>query len=42
MLSKIFALGQVVPTVRGAGIYQPSMNFVLDRLNEGGWVRLFN
>jgi len=40
-LSKFFALGQVVPTIRGAGIYQPAMNFALDRLNEGKWVHIF-
>ncbi|CAG8844588.1 4910_t:CDS:2, partial [Racocetra persica] len=36
-LSRFFSLGQVIPTVRGAGIYQPAMNFALDRLNEGKW-----
>lgn len=42
IVSKIFALGQVVPTVRGAGIYQPAMDFALDRLNDGSWVRLLS
>ncbi|KAG9297922.1 hypothetical protein G9A89_018750 [Geosiphon pyriformis] len=41
LLSHFFAFGQVVPTVRGAGIYQPAMNFALDRLNEGKWVHIF-
>ncbi|RIB08886.1 Tafazzin-like protein [Gigaspora rosea] len=40
-LSKFFALGQVIPTIRGAGIYQPAMNFALDRLNEGKWIHIF-
>ncbi|CAG8748419.1 16324_t:CDS:2, partial [Acaulospora morrowiae] len=40
-LSGFFALGQVVPIVRGAGVFQPAMNFAIDRLNEGKWVHIF-
>ncbi|KAF0517733.1 acyltransferase-domain-containing protein [Gigaspora margarita] len=40
-LSNFFALGQVIPTIRGAGIYQPAMNFALERLNEGRWIHIF-
>ncbi|RHZ64080.1 hypothetical protein Glove_326g152 [Diversispora epigaea] len=40
-LALFFTLGQVIPTVRGAGIYQPAMNFAIDRLNEGKWVHVF-
>ncbi|CAG8822424.1 24353_t:CDS:2, partial [Gigaspora margarita] len=40
-LSNFFALGQVIPTIRGAGIYQPAMNFALERLNEGKWIHIF-
>ncbi|CAG8624284.1 10014_t:CDS:2 [Funneliformis mosseae] len=39
--SLFFALGQVIPTVRGAGIYQPAMNFAIEKLNEGKWVHMF-
>ncbi|CAG8536118.1 4999_t:CDS:2 [Diversispora eburnea] len=41
LLALFFTLGQVIPTVRGAGIYQPAMNFAIDRLNEGKWVHVF-
>ncbi|CAG8579508.1 4007_t:CDS:2 [Paraglomus brasilianum] len=40
-LSYFFSLGRVVPTVRGAGIHQPAMNYALDRLNDGEWVHIF-
>eukprot|EP00118_Oscarella_pearsei_P026148 m.309499 g.309499 ORF g.309499 m.309499 type:complete len:275 (+) comp46684_c0_seq1:26-850(+) len=36
-----FSLGQIVPVVRGYGVYQRAMNFVVDRLNEGGWAHIY-
>ena len=40
-LSRFWALGKVVPVVRGWGPRQPALDFLLDRLNEGAWVNLF-
>jgi len=34
-------MGQVLPIVRGAGIYQPIMNQILDELNRGAWLHIF-
>jgi monolysocardiolipin acyltransferase len=39
--SWLFTAGKSVPIVRGAGIHQPGMEFLRDRLAEGEWVHLF-
>jgi monolysocardiolipin acyltransferase len=39
--SKIMCLGQVMPIVRGNGIYQIAINKAIDELNEGNWIHIF-
>ena len=39
--SWFFTRGRVVPIVRGGGVYQKCMNFLVDKLNEGEWVHTF-
>jgi len=40
-LAIFFSLGKVVPIVRGWGVEQPAMQFLLRRLDGGGWVNMF-
>ncbi|RKP26880.1 acyltransferase-domain-containing protein, partial [Syncephalis pseudoplumigaleata] len=41
ILDQFFQLGKTLPVVRGDGIYQPAINFALDRLNDGEWIHVF-
>jgi len=40
-LETFWKLGKVIPIVRGWGVDQPAMQFLLDKLNRGGWVNIF-
>jgi monolysocardiolipin acyltransferase len=39
VFSAIFRSGQVLETVRGAGIFQPAVDVAIEKLNSGAWVR---
>ncbi|KAI8369025.1 acyltransferase-domain-containing protein [Blakeslea trispora] len=39
--SYFFALGQTIPTMRGAGIYQPGIDFAIDKVNHQGWIHIY-
>ncbi|KAJ7638514.1 acyltransferase-domain-containing protein [Roridomyces roridus] len=41
LFSTFFRSGQVLETVRGNGIYQPSVDAAIEKLNRGNWVHLF-
>ncbi|PRP78913.1 hypothetical protein PROFUN_13289 [Planoprotostelium fungivorum] len=36
-----FGNGKVIPTVRGAGIFQESVDIAIAKMNEGQWVHMF-
>jgi len=42
VFSTFFRLGQTLETFRGAGIYQASVDRVIEKLNMGHWVHLFS
>lgn len=39
--TKFFCWGQVIPVVRGDGIYQKAMEFALQELKKGCWLHLY-
>ena len=39
--TRFFCYGQVIPIIRGNGIYQKAMNFAIDELKKGAWVHIF-
>lgn len=41
IFSYFFTLGRVIPLSRGAGVFQKTMDFCVDQLNNGGWVHMF-
>ncbi|KAJ7873300.1 acyltransferase-domain-containing protein [Mycena olivaceomarginata] len=42
VFSAFFRRGQVLETVRGIGIYQPSVDTAINKLNNGNWVHFFS
>lgn len=41
LFSSFFRAGQVLPTDRGRGVFQPSLDRSVDLLERGGWVHIF-
>ncbi|MGB0592006.1 MAG: lysophospholipid acyltransferase family protein [Myxococcota bacterium] len=37
----VFSSGKCVPIIRGAGLEQPGLAFLVERLREGAWVHIF-
>ncbi|KAJ6510158.1 acyltransferase-domain-containing protein, partial [Mycena vitilis] len=42
LFSAFFRRGQVLETFRGVGIYQPSVDAAIEKLNAGNWVHFFS
>ena len=38
--SAFFRNGQVIETFRGRGIRQPAVDLAIEKVNDGGWVRI--
>jgi monolysocardiolipin acyltransferase len=39
--SSFFMVGKCIPTVRGAGVYQPAIDLCIEKLKQGEWVHVF-
>ena len=39
--AKFFALGQTVPVIRGNGIHQKAMDFMLEKLDQAQYVHVY-
>ena len=40
-MGTLFGSGKCVPIIRGAGLAQPGLDFLVERLREGAWVHIF-